>query len=147
MFAPSWDQDPRAEVLGLDRLEALVEGDHDQLGDPQPLDHVALDLERHDQLRRGLRVDDAERMRLEGEHGVGALDHRTMADVDAVEGPDRDPGGRGSASGSIVTWMLIGRELCQARQPPGGRVLEVRSPIRASSTLNGPIAVRRSSRQ
>ena len=47
------------EVLGGDRGELLVEGDHDQLLDPEPLDHVALDLERHDQLRRGRRVEHA----------------------------------------------------------------------------------------
>ena len=29
-------------------------------------------------------------MRVEGEDGVGALDHRLVAEVDAVEGPDRD---------------------------------------------------------
>ena len=68
----------------------MVEGDHDELGDPEALDHVALDLERHDQLRRRLGVDHAQRVRLEGEHGVGALDHLAVADVDAVEGADRD---------------------------------------------------------
>ena len=35
-----------------------------------------------------------ERMRLEGEHRVGALDHLPVADVDAVEGADRDLRGR-----------------------------------------------------
>ena len=44
----------------------------------------------HDQLRRGLGVDDAHRVRVEGEHGVGVLDHGLVAQVDAVEGPDRD---------------------------------------------------------
>src|SRR5262249_36117507 len=52
--------------------------------------HVALDLERHDQLRRRLGGEDADRVRLEREHGVGAVDHGAVADVDAVEGPDRD---------------------------------------------------------
>ena len=58
--------------------------------DPEALDHVALDLERHDQLRRCLRVDDAERVRVEREHRVGPLDHLAVTDVDAVEGADRD---------------------------------------------------------
>ena len=58
--------------------------------DAEALDHVALDLERHDQLRRRLGVDHAQRVRLEGEHRVGALDHLAVADVDAVEGADRD---------------------------------------------------------
>ena len=69
---------------------SLVEGDHDQLLDPEALDHVALDREGHDQLRQRRRVQDLERVRLEGEHRVGALDHRLVAEVDAVEGADRD---------------------------------------------------------
>ena len=32
----------------------------------------------------------SERVRVEGEHRVGALDHRLVAEVDAVEGADRD---------------------------------------------------------
>ena len=67
-----------------------VEGDHDQLAHAEPLDHVALDPEGHDQLRQRRRVEDLERMRVEGEDGVGALDHRLVAEVDAVEGADRD---------------------------------------------------------
>ena len=70
--------------------ELLVEGDHDQLLDPEAVDHVALDREGHDQLRQRRRVQDLERVRLEGEDGVGALDHRLVAEVDAVEGADRD---------------------------------------------------------
>ena len=70
------DQDPRAELLGGDLGELLVERDHHQLVDPEPVDHVALDVEGHDQLRRRLRVDHAERMRVEGEHGVRPVDHR-----------------------------------------------------------------------
>ena len=64
------------ELLGGDLRELLVERDHDQLLDAEAVDHVALDLERHDQLRRRLRVDHLERVRLEGEHGVGVVDHR-----------------------------------------------------------------------
>ena len=57
---------------------------------PSPSITSRLIVERHDQLRRRLRVDDAQRMRLERQHGVGALDHLPVADVDAVEGPDRE---------------------------------------------------------
>ena len=84
------DQDALDEVLGGAVRELLVEGDHDQLLDPEPVDHVALDREGHDQLRQRRRVQDLERVRVEGEHGVGVVDHRLVAEVDAVEGPDRD---------------------------------------------------------
>ena len=33
---------------------------------------------------------DSQRVRLEGEHRVGAVDHLTVPHVDAVEGPDGD---------------------------------------------------------
>ena len=72
------------------RGELAVERDHDQLLDPEAFDHVALDRERHDQLRQRRRVQDLERVGVEGEDRVGALDHRLVAAVDAVEGPDRD---------------------------------------------------------
>ena len=72
------------------RGELLVEGDHDELLHAQALDHVALDLERHDQLGRRLGVDDAQRVRLEREDRVGPIDHLPVADMDAVEGADRD---------------------------------------------------------
>ena len=89
--APSrLDQDVLDEVLGGTGGELLVEGDHDQLAHAEPLDHVALDREGHDQLRQRRRVEDLERVRVEGEHRVGALDHRLVAAVDAVEGADRD---------------------------------------------------------
>ena len=72
--------------------------------DPEPVDHVALDLERHDQLRRRLGVDHRQRVGLERQHRVGVVDHGLVAEVDAVEGPDRDvPVAPGSASGSWVT--------------------------------------------
>ena len=78
------------KLLGRDLRELLVEGDHHQLLDPEAVDHVALHLEGHDQLRRRLGMDHLERVRVEGEHGVGVVDHRLVAEVDAVEDPDRD---------------------------------------------------------
>ncbi len=57
---------------------------------PRPAITSRFAVEAHDQLRRGLGVDDLHRVRLEGEDGVGALDHLAMADVNAVEGADRD---------------------------------------------------------
>ena len=90
-FAPScWIRICVDEVLSGDLRELLVEGDDDQLLDPEAVDHVALDLERHDQLRGRLGVDHRQRMGVEGQDGVGVVDHRLVAEVDAVEGPDRD---------------------------------------------------------
>ena len=97
------DQDLSKNPSARELRELLVEGDHDQLLDAEPLDHVTLHLEGHDQLRQRRGVQDLERVRLEGEHRVRSLDHRLVAAVDAVEGPDRDGRGRGSASGSDVT--------------------------------------------
>ena len=91
LLAPSrFDQDLRDELLGGDLHELLVERDHHQLLDPEPVDDVALHVERHDQLRRRIGVDHAERMRVEGEDGVRVVDHRLVALVDAVEDADRD---------------------------------------------------------
>ena len=178
------DQDPRAELLGLDPAELLIERDHHHLRDAEALDHVALDLERHDQLRRRLRVDDAQRVRFEGEHGVGALDDLAMADVNAVEGADRDPArarlglaqrGDGDAHRTEL-WQLSDRGARRAKRrcaaveapltiaEPEGRsggdgsyfssvrrrsasASAIGACSSASSTENGPIAVRRSSVQ
>ncbi len=35
-------------------------------------------------------MEDLERMRVEGEDGVGPLDHRLVAAMNAIEGADRD---------------------------------------------------------
>ncbi len=45
---------------------------------------------RHDQLRRRLGWMTVSGMRIEGQHRVGVVDHGLVAQVDAVEGPDRD---------------------------------------------------------
>ena len=57
---------------------------------PSPAIRSALIVERGEQLRRGLGRDDRARVRLEGEHGVGAADHLAVAEVHAVELADRD---------------------------------------------------------
>ena len=89
--APSaLDQDPLDELLGRAGRTRLSNRITTSSRDAQAFDHVALDRERHDQLRQRRRVEDLERVRLEGEDGVGALDHLPVADVDAVEGADRD---------------------------------------------------------
>ena len=112
---------------------------------PEALDHVALDLEGHDQLRQRRRVEDLERVRVEGEDGVGAVDHRLVAAVDAVEGADRDVarprlgiGQRGDLDAHRSASATAGTS--SATRSSGSS-----SP--ASSTRKGPIAVRRSSEQ
>ena len=77
------------ELLGALRGEALVERDHHELVHAEPGDQVALHREGADQLRRGLRMDHRQRVRIEGEHGVGAADHLAVAEVHAVERADR----------------------------------------------------------
>ena len=52
---------------------------------PEAGDQVGLLLERGEQLGRGLRRHDRARVRLEGQHAVGAGDHGAVADVHAVE--------------------------------------------------------------
>ena len=70
--------------------ELVVERDHHELLHPEARDQVALDRERREQLRRGLgRITDS---------GCGSnvstvslsRDHLAVAEVHAVEGPDRD---------------------------------------------------------
>ena len=70
--------------------EVAVERDRDELVHAEPGDQVALDRGRVEQLRQRLRRDDAERMRVEREHRVAAPDYLAVAEVDAVERPDRD---------------------------------------------------------
>ena len=72
------------------RRERAVERDHDELAHPEAGDQVGLDVERGQQLGRGVGRHDRARVRLEGEHGVGAVDHLAVAEVHAVELADRD---------------------------------------------------------
>src|SRR5204863_7374595 len=64
---------------------------HHQLLHAEPRDHVALYVERHEQLGQRVGADHRQGMRVEGQHGVGVVDHRPVAEVHAVEGPDGDP--------------------------------------------------------
>ena len=139
------EQDVGDEVLGALLRELLVEGDDDELLHAEAFDHVALDLEGHDQLRRRRRVQDFERVRVEGEDRVGALDHRLVAEVDAVEGADRDVarprlgvGQRGDPHAHRSASATAGTS--SATRSAGSS-----SP--AFSTRKGPIAVRRRSEQ
>ena len=87
------DQDPLDEALGRHGCELAIKGDDDQLAHPQSLDHVALHREWHDQLRQRRRVEDFQGVGIEGEDRVGGVDHLPVAQVDAVEGADRDVAG------------------------------------------------------
>ena len=73
------------ELLGGLGGEGAVERDHDELAHAEAGDQVGLDRQRRQQLRRGVRRDHEPRVRLEGEHGVGAADDLAVADVHAVE--------------------------------------------------------------
>jgi len=139
------EQDVGDEVLSAALGELLVKGDHHQLPHPQSLDHVALDPERHDQLRRRRRVQDFNRVGVEGEDRIGAVDHRLVAEVDAVEGADRDP---------ARAWLGVGQRGDLDAHRSASRTAGTSSATRsagtstpASSTRKGPIAVRRRSEQ
>ena len=81
----------RTNSSAVSEAKPVVERDHDELLDAQPGDQVALDIEGADQLGRRLGVDDRQRVRVEGEHRVGAPDHLAMPEMDTVEGADGDP--------------------------------------------------------
>ena len=85
------DQDLIDELPGALRCEPLIERDHYELLDAELRDQLGLLLEARQQLRRCLRSDHAQRVRLEREHGVAAPDHLAVSLVDAVELPDRHP--------------------------------------------------------
>ena len=76
---------------GVCACERAVERDHDQLVDAERGDQVGLLLERGQQLRRRLGRDHGARVRLEGQHAVGAADDLAVAGVHAVELAHREP--------------------------------------------------------
>jgi hypothetical protein len=84
------DQHVLDEALGAAGGELAVERDHDQLLDSEPRDQVALDGQRRDQLGQRLGMENGQGMRFERQDGVAALDHLAMAEMNAVEGADRD---------------------------------------------------------
>jgi hypothetical protein len=79
------DQHTLDELLGRLARERAVERDHDELAHAEAADQVGLDVQGREELGRGVGRDDGARVRLEGEHGVGAADDLAVADVDAVE--------------------------------------------------------------
>ena len=103
--------------------------------------------------RRGLlmlvgkrrRMENLERMRVEGEDGVGVVDHHLVAEMDAIEGADRDvarPRLRVGQRGDL--------DAHRSAIPTAGTISATRaagSSSPAFSTRKGPIAVRRSSAQ
>jgi hypothetical protein len=84
------DQDVVDELLRPLGGERAVERDHHELAHAEAGDQVGLDLQRGQELGRGVRRDHLARVRLEGQDGVRAPDHLAVAEVDAVELPHRD---------------------------------------------------------
>ena len=84
------DQHVVDELLRRARGEPLVERDHHELLHADALDQLGLAVEGRQQRRRGVRRDDGRRVRVEGQHGVGAADHLAVAQVHAVERADGD---------------------------------------------------------
>jgi hypothetical protein len=73
------------EILRGLRHPLAVEGDHDEFVDAQGSDEVGLGVERGEQLGCRVGRHDGARVRLEGQHRVGAADHLAVAEVHAVE--------------------------------------------------------------
>ena len=116
------------ELLRAARGELAVERDDDELLDAERRDELRLALQVGEQARRGARLHDGGRMRLERQDGVGARDDLAVAEVHAVERPDRDaPRAR----------LDVGqaRDL-HARKPTTG----FSAPSRGSATAIGPSA-------
>ena len=78
------------ELLRALRRERRVELDHDELLDAERGDELGLALERRQQPRLVPGRDDRGRVRVEGQHRVGARDHLAVPEVDAVERADGD---------------------------------------------------------
>src|SRR3954469_2747646 len=81
------------EVLRAALAELAVERDDDDLLHAQSGHQLGLAVERGQQLRSGGRLDDRDRVRLERQHGVAAVDDPPVAEVDAVERADRHAAG------------------------------------------------------
>ena len=124
-------QDLLDELLGAALGEVAVERDHHELLHAEPGDQVALDRERVSSFGQRVGVDDGERVRVEGEHRVAAADHLAVAEVHAVEGPDRHAPAAvalGRRSGSGVTFIARRtlRTGCQLR-PRGSAIASSRA--------------------
>ena len=91
---PDRPQDPLRELLRLELGELEVEVDDERLLDPGLAEQLEPALERRQQLDVVAERD--ARMRVEGDDrrrrpgGTRGVEHAAMAEVDAVEGPERD---------------------------------------------------------
>jgi hypothetical protein len=152
-FGADAAQHPLGELLGRKRRELLVEAEHEHVLDSGALEQLEPPLQRGKGL--DLSAEHGARMRIEGHDARPQpgppcrVDHPQMAAVDAVEGPNRDGASR---LGQL-------RRLAGDVHAPGARAAAKRSrtstsgrshsaanasDATASSTENGPTAVRRS---
>ena len=130
------DQHVVDELLGRPGRERRVEGDHDQLlrrRARRPVRPCARAASAAAGVCSGATTDD--RVGLEGQHRVGAGDHLAVAEVDAVEGADRDaaPSARARRRAERVTFTSAAKPI--AWEP---------APARSSATVERDHAAGRS---
>ena len=86
-------------------------------------------------------------MRIEGQHRVRLVDHRLVAEVDAVEGADRDAARARLGVGQPRHLDLRHQRIASAAAGISSPTRSTETSEPASSTRKGPIAVRRSAAQ
>src|SRR6185437_17121083 len=89
-------------------------------------DQVALDRERLEQLRRGVRLDDRKRVGVEREDRVVAADHLAVPQVDAVERADGDAARAGLRVGQAGDFHL--NTTIGLSSPSPGSAMAIRRP-------------------
>lgn len=148
------DEDVVDELLGRAGGELGAEGDDDQLLHAQRSYQLGLYGGRGEQLGSVVRGHHRHRVRIEGQHAVGAGDHATMAEVDPVEGAHGDlartPGNVVEARDqhAALAYSAARASASSSAMRPGA---DQGSPRRGGgedeATSKGPMAVRRSSSQ
>ncbi len=131
------------ELLGLECCQVERELDDERLVHSRLGEQLEPPLERRQQLdpvpERDAWVGPEGDGGRAGSGGRGGLEHAAMAEVDAVEGAERD----GAAGVFELGWVASDLHPSRASACSGGTIVSGS----ASATVKGPTSVRRSSRQ
>ena len=131
------DEHPVDELACALLGQLAIERHHDQLLDAETGDQLGFALERRQQPRRRLRSEHGRRVRIERHHRVGALDHAAMAEVDAVERPDREPAG--TPLGDMQFDDVHPRNPTTGFSVPGATVSAIAIGPTSSTSKTGPV--------